>query len=246
MRLSTLHGLHPWELWEPISSPRPETKRRDVLPDRLATLVGRRPEHLARALPELRDPAPDWTAWRHQPQPGCPRCDARHDGGRVARLLPHHRYVCTRHRYWIGPPDAGEPPTPLGRHSEVSEQIVRAQHQHRRLLARHGAAAVFDAVLTGFLICGHLWDDRRRESTGAWHRWVRRIDQLIPPGTEATTYRASLLFAATYPEAVSLASLIAAPVWRRLANGYPAQQHQFLPKRAAASGESPTATTATM
>jgi hypothetical protein len=57
---------------------------------------------------------PAWAAWRHQPQPRCPRCDARHDGGPVTRLLPHHHYVCSRHGYWIGPPDAGQPATPLG------------------------------------------------------------------------------------------------------------------------------------
>jgi hypothetical protein len=37
-------------------------------------------------------------------------------GGRgraVTRLLPHHRYVCTRHRYWIGPQDVGQPRTPV-------------------------------------------------------------------------------------------------------------------------------------
>ena len=37
-----------------------------------------------------------------------PRCDARHDDGPAARLLPHYHYVCTRHRYWIGPPDVGQ------------------------------------------------------------------------------------------------------------------------------------------
>ena len=90
------------------------------------------------ALPELRRPGPDWQAWRHQPQPGCPRCDARHDGGPVTRLLPHHRYVCTRHRYWIGPPDAGQPATPLG--PELAG-IVQAQRRHLRLLRRYGPAA---------------------------------------------------------------------------------------------------------
>src|SRR4051794_24099099 len=82
-RLAALHGLHPREVWESISTPRAGSGRRDVVADRLAVLTGRPPTHLARALPELRDPAPDWTAWRHQPQPGCPRCDARHDGGPV-------------------------------------------------------------------------------------------------------------------------------------------------------------------
>lgn len=141
-RLAALHGLTPRDLWQPISSPAPGTARLDVLAarldvlaDRLAALAGRPTEHLAGALLELREPPPDWSAWRHQPQPGCPRCDARHDGGAVARLLPHHRYVCTRHRYWIGPPDAGQPATALG---DELDDVVRAQRRHLRLLSRHG------------------------------------------------------------------------------------------------------------
>ena len=100
------------------------------------------PPHIARTtlsldgLPELH-PAPDWSALRHQPQPGCPRCDARHPGGPVTHLLPHHRYVCTRHRYWIGPPDIDQPATGLA----GLDDIVRAQRQHLRLLGRHGPAA---------------------------------------------------------------------------------------------------------
>src|SRR6476469_323288 len=154
-RLTRLHGLPLRELWEPISVPRPRSRRRDVLADRLAAVTGHHREHLIRALPELH-PAPDWSALRHQPQPGCPRCDARHEGGPVTRLLPHHRYVCTRHRYWIGPPDTGQPATPLG--PELSG-ILQAQWRHLRLLLRYGPAATYDAVLTGFLICGHLWTD---------------------------------------------------------------------------------------
>src|SRR6476619_8511257 len=112
-RLTSLHGLPLRELWEPISVPRPGSRRRDVLADRLAAVTGHPREHLIRALPELH-PAPDWSTLRHQPQAGCPRCDARHPGGPVTRLLPHHRYVCTRHRYWIGPPDIDQPATGLG------------------------------------------------------------------------------------------------------------------------------------
>ena len=92
-RLASLHGLDPGELWHQVSTPAAGTRRRAVDPGRLAAITGRPAEHLARALPELRRPGPDWQAWRHQPQPGCPRCDARHDGGPVTRLLPHHRYV---------------------------------------------------------------------------------------------------------------------------------------------------------
>ena len=113
-RLANLHGLPLRELWEPISVPRPgePAARRSRRP---AGGRDRPPrEHLVRALPELH-PAPDWSALRHQPQPGCPRCDARHPGGPVTHLLPHHRYVCTRHRYWIGPPDIDQPATGLAR-----------------------------------------------------------------------------------------------------------------------------------
>jgi hypothetical protein len=90
------------------------SRRRRTKPEDSATRWGGLDVRSPRKLPELRRPGPDWQAWRHQPQPGCPRCDARHDGGPVTRLLPHHRYVCTRHGYWIGPPDAGQPATPLG------------------------------------------------------------------------------------------------------------------------------------
>lgn len=230
-RLTVLHGLPEGELWNHLSTTsaadQPARKRgRVVLADRLAVATGRPVKHLVLALPELRGPALDWAAWRHQSQPGCPRCDARHDGGPVLRVLPHHHYVCTRHRYWIGPPDAGQPSTPL--HDLVGDQIMAAQHRHNRLLARHGAAVVFDAVLTGFLICGHLWNHGQREQTAAVRQWDQRAESLIPPGTETTTYSTSLLFAAVYPEAVSLAELIASPPWRQLAHCDTAGQRMFL------------------
>jgi hypothetical protein len=176
--------------------PRPGSRRRDVLADRLAAVTGHRREHLVRALPELH-PAPDWSALRHQPQPGCPRCDARHPGGPVTHLLPHHRYVCTHHRYWIGPPDIDQPATALG----GLDDIVRAQRHHLRLLDRHGPAAAYDAVLTGFLFCGHLWAERREDGLSVHRERTRRAEVLIPPGTETATFSASRLFAAVYPEA---------------------------------------------
>jgi hypothetical protein len=50
---------------------------------------------------------------------------------------------------------------------------------------------------------------------------------LIPTGTEAETFSASRLFAATYPEAVSIAELIGSLRWRRLAAGGPSDQALF-------------------
>jgi len=222
-RLANLHGLAQRELWHQVSAPQLGTSRRAIDPGRLAAITGRPAEHLAWALPELRRPGPDWQAWRHQPQPGCLRCAARHDGGPVTRLLPHHRYLCTRHGHWIGPPDAGQPATPLG--PELGG-IVQAQRRHLRLLRRHGPAAAYDAVLTGFLVCGHLWTDQPGDWDGPWQRWTRRAEILIPPGAESSQFSAARIFAAAYPEAVGLAGLIASPAWRSLAAGEPAQQQQ--------------------
>ena len=224
-RLASLHGVHPRELWQQVSTPRQGTSRRDIIPDRLAEVTGRPPGDLGLALPELRRPELNWAAWRHQPQPRCPRCDARHNGGPIARLLPHHRYVCTRHRYWIGPPDAGQPATPLG---PALADIVQAQWRHLRLLRRYGTELTYDAVLTGYLICGHLWDYQPGEWATPWHRWNRRAQILIPAGLESTQFSASRIFAAAYPEAVNLAGVIGSPRWRRLATGDTRQRQQFI------------------
>ena len=99
-------------------------------------------------------PQPDWSALRHEPQHGCPRCDAQHPGGPVLHVFPHHRYVCVRHRVWIGPPDLLGLPLP---DLAALPEVVAAQRAHLRLLHRHGPAATFDAILTAFLIRGHLW-----------------------------------------------------------------------------------------
>jgi hypothetical protein len=81
-------------------------------------------------------------------------------------------------------------------------------------------------VLTGFLYCGHLWTNRR-DDAGVHREWTRRGEVLIPAGTETATFSASRLFAAVYPEAVSLAALIASPTWRHRAAGDADQQRQF-------------------
>jgi len=83
-------------------------------------------------------------------------------------------------------------------------------------------------VLTGFLICGHLWTDWPGEWSAPWQRWTRRVEILIPPGCESTQFSAARIFAAAYPEAVTLFSLTASPAWRSLAAGGLAQQQQFI------------------
>ncbi|MEU3437910.1 hypothetical protein [Streptomyces sp. NPDC006863] len=178
-------------------------------------------------MPELRDPQPDWEMFRHQPQTGCHRCDARYPGGRVVRLLPHHTYVCLRHGTWIGPPDIDHPAVDLTRFPE----IIDAQRHHLLLLRRYGWAATYDAVLTGLMLCAHIWSpDGRPVPFGTWDAFDDRLDILIPFDREKQDYfgySASRLFAAVYPEAVALAPLIASPYWRRLAGGPEAEQARF-------------------
>jgi len=224
-RLATLHGLPLPELWEQVSRPRsPGSTSRLVAADLLAAVTGHPESRLAQAVIDLRRPEPDWLAYRHIPQPGCPRCTARHRGGIVRQLLAHHRYVCVRHQMWIGPPDS--PPRP-GPHLAALPEILAAQRAHLRLLHRHGPAATYDAVLTGFLICAHRWDAGPTGDTDVWHSWTRRTDLLIPSGTEGDTFSTSRLFAATYPEAVKIAALVASLHWRRQAAGDPAGQRRF-------------------
>lgn len=154
-RLATLHGIAFTELWSQVS-----TRRRHygiivtLDGDLLVELTGQTRERLSHALIETRG-RPDWRALRHEPQPGCHLCNARHPGGTVIQLLGHHDYVCTCHQIWIGPPDLPDRPQP--RLKQLPE-VVAAQHAHRRLLRRFGPAATYDAILTGFLFCARRWD----------------------------------------------------------------------------------------
>jgi TniQ len=218
-RLATLNSLDGDELWLRISTPNPTPSRRAIDLHHLAALTGRPEGHLAGALLELRDPPPTWPAFRHNPQIGCPRCDARHPGGPVYRTLPHHRYMCTRHHYWIGPPDINRP----GPDVTDFPAITTAQRRHLALVREHGWAAAYDAVLTAFMICGHLWDRHREEEppvrTLMRVKWDTQTLILIPEGTEQSTFTASALFAPIYPDAVKIAALLAAPHWRTLAAG---------------------------
>lgn len=227
-RLAALHEMPVEDLWQQVSLRKTtggNTRRLDG--DLLATVANQPRHRLDRAIVELRTPEPDWLALRHEPQLGCRRCDARHPGGPVLHLFAHHDYVCTRHQVWIGPPDQVDHPQPG---LAALPEIVAAQHRHRRLLRRIGPAATFDAVLTGFLICGMRWNFTNTDTVtdgDAWHDWVRRADLLIPPGTTPDTFSASRLFAATYPEAVSVAELVGSLRWRRLAAGGPEDQRTF-------------------
>ncbi|MFF3693794.1 TniQ family protein [Streptomyces sp. NPDC002221] len=223
-RLAHLHGMDFHLLWEQVTRPiAARSSIRTINPAALASATGRPLEHLAGALPELRTPKPDWSMFRHEPQPGCHLCTARHPGGRIVHLLPHHLYVCTKHRIWIGPPDTGEQTTPL----DALPEVVHAQHRHLRLIRRRGWEVTYDAVLTGLLVCAQLWSLPEGDNGAAWHNWVRRANLLIPPGTSETTFSVARLCAAVYPEAIDLASVFASLYWRHQAQGTPMDRSRF-------------------
>jgi len=212
-RLTVVHGLASGELRRHVTPARPtiDGDGAALLGRRLASLTEYRTERLAHALPELRTPPPDWRTLRHLPQRACPRCTARHEGGPVRRLFAHHEYLCTRHGYWIGPPDPTRDDPPPHLVAAVPE-LLTAQRRLDRAERRYGWAATFNATAAATSICIDL--RFAAEAHPLWNRWERRLELLMPTG-----YRRSLFMAAIFPEVATLATVLAAPQWRVLAGG---------------------------
>jgi hypothetical protein len=203
-RLAAVHGL-------PASALRAHLRIGQPAPGggvpglaaRLAAVTGYPPGNLARALPELRVPEPDWLSLRHLAQRACPRCTARHQGSPVRRLFAHHEYVCGRHGYWIGPPDPSrdDPLCPLAAQAPELAAAQRSLGHTRRV---HGWAATFDATVAATGICIEL--RIRTVHQPLWARWERRLELLMPG-----VYQRSLFMAAMFPEVAALAAVLAAP-----------------------------------
>ncbi|MFY1673950.1 TniQ family protein [Plantactinospora sp. WMMB334] len=188
---------------------------------RLAAITGYQPVGLAWALPELRLPPADWRSLRHLAQRACPRCTARHEGGQVRQLFAHDEYLCTRHGYWIGPPDGIHDDPPLSLAARLPE-LVAAQHRLRRATRRHGWAATFDATVSATRICLDLRFSAPHHPL--WRRWEQRLHLLMPGG-----YRRSLFMAAIFPEVTALAAVIASPTGRAVtAQQRPVEFRPFL------------------
>jgi len=177
-------------------------------PPRLAALTGRTATALAHALPALAATGAGGHAplAESPPRPACRACTARRGvHSLVIRRAPHHECVCQRHQRWLHGGDQHDL-------SQLPD-VLRANLAHRRLTRRRGGAATSPAYL-----------EARRLTRGWFHaanhpafhqRWAHRLQALgeDPFGDphRPTDDRVEL---ATYPEAVTLAGLLASPHWR--------------------------------
>jgi hypothetical protein len=213
-RLATVHDVIYEEMWTWVSVPSDTgAKARTLAGQRLTEATGYPLDRLAKALPEL-DPDTDWLLLRDTPQPACARCTARHSGGYVMRLFAHHHYACTRHGFWLGPPDVGQDHNL--RYLADLPEILTAQRKHQRLVRAYGPIPVFDAIIHAFKICAVLWKHGPEETYGhsRWWQWDQRLDRLIPKTDSRKMFNHSRCYAAIYPEAVAIAGLLASPTWR--------------------------------
>ena len=121
----------------------------------------------------------------------------------VTRWALHDNVVCCRHRRWISK-DHEQPD--LTRQPE----ILHAHRRHRRLIRRHGRDPVMRAMRDAQHICIG-WRLNGLRDPGFDHR----MEIFCGPGWDDRDEWAPQAFdAATYPQSVALARLLASPYWR--------------------------------
>ncbi|MFI5662945.1 Helicase associated domain protein [Streptomyces sp. NPDC051684] len=139
--------------------------------------------------------------------PACPGCVAARTG-RVAPArvyLAAHQRVCARHRCWLmGVPGSAGRVVGLARCPEV----VQAQEDHLRLLRRSPVAG--SAFEVAEAVTAWWWAQKWPEE----RLWPMRLEATMPAGEDVQRWRVLARDLVTYPETVSLATLLASPVWR--------------------------------
>ena len=144
----------------------------------------------------------------------CRPCAA---GQPVTRWALHDDVVCYRHRRWISK-DHDQPD--LTRQPE----ILHAHRRHRWLIRRHGRDPVMRAVRDARHICtGWRLDGLPDPGFG------RRMEIFRGPGwADPDEWAPQAFEAATYPQSVALARLLASPYWReRILGNHWAGHDQF-------------------
>jgi len=175
---------------------------------RLAAVTGMTRQSLAYAMPQICTPAELsglHIASRPRSRDGwsfaaCRACTA---GQPVTRWALHDEVICRRHRRWIS---TGHDQPDL----TAQPDILRAHRRHRGLLRRHGRDPVMRALRDAQRICIG-WRLDGLPDPGFDHR----METFRGPGWDDPDEWAPQAFeAATYPQSVALARLLASPYWR--------------------------------
>ena len=125
------------------------------------------------------------------------------NGQQVTRWALHDEVICRRHRRWIS---QGHDQSDL----TAQPDILHAHRRHRRLIRRHGRDPVMRAQRDAQHICiGWRLDELRDPG------FTRRMEIFCGPGwQDRDDWTAQTSDAATYPQTVALARLLASPYWR--------------------------------
>lgn len=176
---------------------------------RLAAITGLPCQSLAWAMPQICTPA-ELSGLRIASRPrardgwafaACRACVA---GQPVTRWALHDDVVCCRHRRWISKDHAQPDLT-------AQPEILRGHRRHRRLIRRHGRDPVMRALRDARRICIG-WRLDGLPDPG----FVRRMEIFCGPGwDDRDEWTPQTSDAATYPQSVALARLLASPYWRQ-------------------------------
>ncbi|WP_329252619.1 TniQ family protein [Streptomyces sp. NBC_01478] len=185
---------------------------------RLTILTGLSRETFWHALPELRwrhehgmsplgRSLPPVVSMRLRPRWACRRCTAtRTPGQHVMTWVPIYTHICLQHRLWIGEAVA------VTREQVDLAQMpgaLWAQRRHHRLVRRHGERVTAECFRTG----GALW------KLFAAHHYTlvpEALGQGLAKPRGPYLSWGPQLYAAAYPAAVTMMSLVASPAWRSL------------------------------
>ncbi len=210
-RLAQANGIRPWELTSLVKG----SKRTSdpVLPTRMITLSGQPPDSMRYAILELCTPG-ELAVMNvvGRPRPGhsiadhrCTLCAGTSDlyEDRVTCWRRHEDVICIPHRRWT----AGGEQLDLAGHDD----IIQASKQHRRLIRRHGRAAVSQAFAQASSIIEE-WATRPS--------YRERFSQLMSSfqgGEWRVFMHAPAARASCYVPAVALTRLLASATWKALA-----------------------------
>lgn len=212
-RLASANGMKSWEFTDYVKGSRKTSA--PIPPDVVITLSGQSPHSMRYAILELCSP-PELAAMKvaGRPRPGhstpgpkCTRCAGATGtsdfDGRITCWKRSEDVICLPHRRWT----AGPGQLDLTAHAD----IIQANKQHRRLIRRHGRAAVRNAFAQASSIVEE-WVSRPSYCERFYvimHRFHGREWRV--PRNDPT------VLASCYPSAVALARLLASPRWKALA-----------------------------